>query len=132
MELNLTKSINKTIEQSFINLYKKNDMYYNEVLNFFNYLLSDGINLQEFNSIQKLKFNYITINSEIINLYNNIISKFNISSDIININSFHINLPHNIIYDLFFFMANNLLKPLNYKISKINKNNKNSIKLSKL
>ena len=134
MELNLTKSINKTIEQSFINLHKKNQLYYIDVLHFFNYLLSDGINYQQFNCIKSLKFNYITINHEIIDLYNNIIDKFNISANKINNNLFNTNLPNNVIIDLFLFMSNNLLKLLHYKvISSVYKhNNKKFYKLSKI
>ncbi len=132
MDLNLTKSINKNIELSFINLYKKKEDYYNHVLSFFNHLLSDGQYIQNFNSILKIKFNFITLNSHIISLYNNIISNFNISADLINISSFHVNLPHNIIINLSIFMANNLLKPLNYKIISFYSNQHKLFKISKL
>lgn len=126
MEISMIYETKKIINES-IEIYNElNIKYYKDILNFLNSLYND-----DSDSILKIKFKKITLNNEILERYNYIVSKYNLNKKFFNLLNFNINDLNNytnIIY-LAIKISNNLLEKLNLKIYEIIINGNKKLKL---
>lgn len=109
---NLLEETNKLIQ-------KKNEKYYNDVLDFMNLLFEDNAKI-----LSKIKFKKITLNEQVFKLYNIIIKTYKLSKPEFDIENFDLNEIEDleeikkIFCDIAFKISNNLLEKLNYKLKK--------------
>ena len=128
METNKINTINERelIKETLNTYYSNNSKYYDEVLKFHNILFE-----QNASSILKIKIKKITINEELLNLYNDIVKKYKLKKDYINVEIFDFDDIKDIDFITKFtrLISNNLLEKLNYKLVEINKNNKKRFRI---
>jgi hypothetical protein len=104
----------KIIKDSIYNkLQEINRKYYKAVLTFLNMLFGS-----ESESILKIKLNKITLNNDILEIYNHIVTKYKLNKDLINIDYFDFNIEYEKkdVIKITLIICNNLLEKLNYKL----------------
>lgn len=128
MELKIINETKQLLEES-ISKYNENvSTYYNDVLKLLNEIFNDNAK-----SILKIKLKNITISSNILEQYNNIIINYNINKDIIDVSNFDANEVIDIMdfINIGIKISNNLLEKINYKTIIINDNTNIRIKIIK-
>jgi hypothetical protein len=105
---------------------KYNDInkdYYNDVLDFLNLIFK-----QNAKSILKIYIKKIVLHEDIMILYNDIVKKYKLNKDYVNIETFDVDdiIDINLIIKLMKLLTNNLLEKLNYKLIEKNNNNNKS------
>lgn len=123
--INERELVNETLNTYYTN----NSKYYEDVLKFHNILFE-----QTASSILKIRIKKIIINEDLLNLYNNIVKKYRLKKDYINVEIFDFDEIKDIDFITKFtrLISNNLLEKLNYKLVEINKNNKKRFKIELL
>ena len=123
MELLITESTQKILQESNNILSNKNKKYYRDILDFLNLLFEDNAK-----NINKIKFKKITLNDNVFTMYNEINKIYKLNKPEFDSTSFDLteiddpNDIKNIFVDIAYTFSNNLLEKLNYKL--IKKNNK--------
>lgn len=113
MELECINKIRLDLEHAANVYYEVNKKYYKSVLKFLNKIFC-----QDANSIYKIKITKITLNSLIFERYNNIITKYKLSKELFNTNTFDMDSVYEFseVVEIALIMTNNLLEKLNYKL----------------
>lgn len=119
----------KILETSYDDFYKTIEEYYDDVLKWVNLVFTDNAN-----SILKVKINKITLNEDIFNKYNEIITKHNLKKNKFDINNFNFdsNIDYNLILGIAKTMTKNLLDKLNYKLDIVDYGNIKKLKIKNL
>ena len=115
-------SIKTLQEYSTSLIIKENEKYSNDVLKCLNMLYSSNSK-----SILKIKICKITMSEEMLTLYNKIIKKYKLNSELFDIDNFEFSdiHDHGDIINIAKNITNNLLKKINYIMFKINVSGKN-------
>ena len=130
MELLITDSTQKILQESNNILLNKNKKYYRDILDFLNLLFEDNAK-----NINKIKFKKITLNDNIFTMYNEINKIHKLNKPQFDSTSFDLteiddpNEIKNIFVDIAYTFSNNLLEKLNYKLIKKNNKEDNKTKL---
>ena len=123
---NMVISTQNILEETKQLIHNKNKKYYQDVLDFMNLLFEDNAK-----NLSKIKFNKITLNETVFNLYNEIIKTYKLNKPEFSIENFNLNEIEdsgdleeikNIFCEIALKISNNLLEKINYKLKK--KNNK--------
>ena len=106
--------------------YSDNSEYYDEVLKFLNEIFE-----HKATSILKIKIKKIVIDENLLKSYNDIVKKYNLNNDYINIKLFNFDNINNLIFivKVAKVLVNNLLKKINYKLVEKTINNKKRFKI---
>ena len=106
--------------------YSDNSEYYDEVLKFLNEIFE-----HKATSILKIKIKKIVIDENLLKSYNDIVKKYNLNNDYINIKLFNFDNINNLIFivKIAKVLVNNLLKKINYKLVEKTINNKKRFKI---
>lgn len=106
--------------------YSDNSEYYDEVLTFLNEIFE-----HKATSILKIKIKKIVIDENLLKSYNDIVKKYNLNNDYINIKLFNFDNINNLIFivKIAKVLVNNLLKKINYKLVEKTINNKKRFKI---
>ena len=106
--------------------YSDNSEYYDEVLIFLNEIFD-----HKATSILKIKIKKIVIDENLLKSYNDIVKKYNLNNDYINIKLFNFDNINNLIFivKIAKVLVNNLLKKINYKLVEKTINNKKRFKI---
>jgi hypothetical protein len=119
MELLMVESIRNKLDESKSLYEAQNKKYYRDVLDFLNLMFEDNTDC-----ITKLKFKKITLNSDVFELYNQIIKKYDLNKPEFQSENFNIDDMDDPIQikELFctiaFKLSNFLLERLRYKLKK--------------
>lgn len=114
---NVRNIINNAIDK----YYDINRDYYNDVLIFLNLIFK-----QNAKSILSIYIIKIVLHEDIMSMYNNIVKKYKLNKDYVNIDAFDVDeiIDIDLIIKLMKLLTNNLLEKLNYKLVEKCKNNK--------
>lgn len=128
MELNTISETKKIIEEFQNEFNKINNNYYLEVLDFLNLLFSQS---EKKDQILKIKISKISLSDEIFEFYNLLIDKYKLKISKFNNKNFNFDEIYSFqeILEISLIMSNNLLEKLNYKIIKLNYNDKTTYKI---
>jgi hypothetical protein len=109
----LTNKTKEILEKSYNDYQIAVEKYYNDVLEWMNDLYNDNSK-----SIMLVKFRNITLNEDIFNTYNEIITKYKLNKDIFNTEEFDIEDFHDNgrLFAIAKIMTNNLLEKIGYKL----------------
>ena len=112
---------NKILLETCNKFNELNEIYYKEIHIFLNKLFNSNSK-----SILKLQTSSIRLTSNTLNKYNNIIKKYKLTKELFDVDKFDFNeiYDFNCIIEIALIITNNLLNKINYKIIKLNKNNK--------
>jgi hypothetical protein len=128
MELNTISETKKIIEEFQNEFNKINNNYYLEVLDFLNLLFSQS---ERKDQILKIKISKISLSDEIFEFYNLLIDKYKLKISKFNNKNFNFDEIYSFqeILEISLIMSNKLLEKLNYKIIKLNYNDKTTYKI---
>jgi hypothetical protein len=114
---NVRNIINNAIDK----YYDINKDYYNDVLIFLNLIFK-----QNAKSILTIYIRKIVLHEDIMIMYNDIVKKYKLNKDYVNIDVFDVDeiIDIDLIIKLMKLLTNNLLEKLNYKLIEKCKNNK--------
>lgn len=114
---NVRNIINNTIDK----YYDINKDYYNDVLIFLNLIFK-----QNAKSLLSIHIKKIVLHEDIMIMYNDIVKKYKLNKDYVNIDAFDVDeiIDIDLIIKLMKLLTNNLLEKLNYKLIEKCKNNK--------
>jgi hypothetical protein len=114
---NVRNIINNAIDK----YYDINKDYYNDVLIFLNLIFK-----QNAKSILSIYIKKIVLHEDIMIMYNDIVKKYKLNKDYVNIDAFDVDeiIDIDLIIKLMKLLTNNLLEKLNYKLVEKCKNNK--------
>jgi hypothetical protein len=114
---NVRNIINNAIDK----YYDINKDYYNDVLIFLNLIFK-----QNAKSILTIYIRKIVLHEDIMIMYNDIVKKYKLNKDYVNIDAFDVDeiIDIDLIIKLMKLLTNNLLEKLNYKLIEKCKNNK--------
>ena len=109
------------IDNAIDKYYDINKEYYNDVLIFLNLIFK-----QNAKSILGVYIKKIVLHEDIMIMYNNIVKKYKLNKDYVNIEAFDVDeiIDIDLIIKLMKLLTNNLLEKLNYKVVEKCKNNK--------
>ena len=122
---NKGNEVKNIIDDAIDKYYNINKDYYNDVLEFLNLIFK-----QNAKSILKIYIKKIVLHEDIMILYNDIVKKYKLNKDYVNIEIFDVDdiIDINLIVKLMKLLTNNLLEKLNYKLIEKNNNNNNNNK----
>jgi hypothetical protein len=109
------------IDNAIDKYYDINKDYYNDVLIFLNLIFK-----QNAKSIMSIYIKKIVLHEDIMVMYNDIVKKYKLNKDYVNIDAFDVDeiIDIDLIIKLMKLLTNNLLEKLNYKLVEKCKNNK--------
>lgn len=119
----------KILENSFIDFQKSKEEYYNDVLEFLNFIFCNNSK-----SILNIKTLKISLNEDVFLKYNNIVKKYKLKKDLFDLENFNINdnYDYGSIAEIAKILVKNLLEKLNYKLEIINYDNKKKFKIKNI
>lgn len=115
------KDVRNIINNAIDKYYDINKDYYNDVLIFLNLIFK-----QNAKSLLSIYIKKIVLHEDIMIMYNNIVKKYKLNKDYVNIDAFDVDeiIDIDLIIKLMKLLTNNLLEKLNYKLVEKCKNNK--------
>jgi hypothetical protein len=117
----IRNSVRDIIDNAIDKYYDINKDYYNDVLIFLNLIFK-----QNAKSIMSVYIKKIVLHEDIMIMYNNIVKKYKLNKDYVNIDAFDVDeiIDIDLIIKLMKLLTNNLLEKLNYKLVEKCKSNK--------
>jgi len=113
--------VRNIIDNAIDKYYNINKDYYNDVLIFLNLIFKQNVK-----SIMSIYIKKIVLHEDIMIMYNDIVKKYKLNKDYINIDAFDVDeiIDIDLIIKLMKLLTNNLLEKLNYKLVEKCTNNK--------
>ena len=120
---NKDSNVRNIINNAIDKYYDINKEYYNDVLIFLNLIFK-----QNAKSIMSIYIKKIVLHEDIMIIYNDIVKKYKLNKDYVNIEAFDVDeiIDIDLIIKLMKLLTNNLLEKLNYKLVEKCKNSKKS------